>query len=224
MWATDTQLPLAPWAPPPPKYRDRVNSYALYPSSSPLGIPDLHPETWVPDRLAAWRDPRAYGSDAAIHFFLDDYRFEPVWHNPAKYVERLGECGAVLTPDFSVFSDWPLAMQVWQTYRNRWMGAHFQSLGLRVIPTVGWSTPADFFYEGLPTNSVLAVATTGVRRTPEGIDHFMVGFERLAELDPLAVLVYGGLDGLDIDTSFLKCPIHEYPAFLDTYRQRMEGA
>lgn len=205
-----------------PKYRSRANIYALYSSENDLGIPDIQPETWIPPRLAAWQDLRSYGSDAAMHFFLDDYRFEPLWHNPEKYLERLGECGAILSPDFSVFSDWPLAVQIWQTYRNRWVGAHLQALGFRVIPTVGWTVPADLFFDGVPKHSVLATATTGVRRTAEGIDYFMVGFQKLAALEPIAVLVYGGLDGLDLDRDAISFPVYEYPAFLDLNRQRME--
>ncbi|MBU2166670.1 MAG: DUF4417 domain-containing protein [Alphaproteobacteria bacterium] len=214
------QIPLAPWIPPAPKYRDRVNSHALYQSRNDLGLPDLLSETWVPERLVSFNDPARYGQDAALHFFIDDYRFEPIWQAPAKYAERFEMNGAVLTPDFSVYSDWPLAMQIWQVYRNRWVGAHLQSLGFRVIPTVGWASPADFFFEGLPQRSVVAIATTGVRRTPEGIDHFTVGFDRLAELDPLCVLVYGGLAGLIDDPGV---PVREYPSFLDNRRSIMEG-
>lgn len=216
----DIQLPLSPWSPPEPKYRDHVNSFALYSSSNDLGIPDLLAEQWIPDRLVAFNDPRNYGSDAGMHFFLDDYRFETVWKNPAKYVERFNDVGAVLTPDFSCYTTYPLSMQLWQTYRNRWVGAHLQSLGFRVIPTVTWADPADFYFMGLPKHSVLAVATTGVRRSQEAMDYFWVGFSRLTELEPTCVLVYGGLDGIATEAPF---PVREYPAFLDIRREAIEG-
>lgn len=217
---SEMQMPLMPWPLPEPKYRDRANSHAIYASSNELGIPDLFPETWIPERLARFNDPSSYGQDAALHFFMDDYRFEPIWQNPVRYATRFEGNGAVLTPDFSVFSDWPIAMQLWNTYRNRWVGAHLQAIGYRVIPTVGWSSPAEFFFAGLPHRSVLAVATTGVRRTPEGIDHFSVGWEKLLQLDPTCVLVYGGLDEI-IDEPGV--PVREYPAFLDVRRPVMEG-
>lgn len=39
-----------------------------------------------------------------VHFFLYDYKFEDIWNNPDKYIEKLSQYKAVLTPDFSMYS------------------------------------------------------------------------------------------------------------------------
>lgn len=33
-----------------------------------------------------------------VHFFLYDYKFEDIWNNPDKYIEKLSQYKAVLTP------------------------------------------------------------------------------------------------------------------------------
>ena len=65
--------------------------------------------------------------EAICHFFLHDYQFERVWNQPKKYINKLLHYKAVLTPDFSLFTDYPVAVQIWNTYRNRWLGAYWQS-------------------------------------------------------------------------------------------------
>lgn len=73
-----------------------------------------------------------------VHFFIYDYLFEKVWKKQEQYVEMLRPYRAVLTPDFSMYTEMPESIQLFNTFRNRWCGAYFASHGLRVIPTVSW--------------------------------------------------------------------------------------
>lgn len=41
----------------------------------------------------------------AVHFFLDDYQFTRVWTDPDKYTAMLQRFKYVLTPDFSLYTD-----------------------------------------------------------------------------------------------------------------------
>lgn len=59
-----------------------------------------------------------------VHFFLYDYKFEDIWNNPDKYIEKLSQYKAVLTPDFSMYIEMNENMQRYNTFRNRWVGAH----------------------------------------------------------------------------------------------------
>ena len=47
------------------------------------------------------------------------------------------------------------------TFKNRWCGALWQSLGMKVIPTINWGTHAsyEFCFDGVEEGSVVAVAT-----------------------------------------------------------------
>ena len=73
-----------------------------------------------------------------VHFFLYDYKFEDIWNNPDKYIKKLSQYKAVLTPDFSMYIEMNENMQRYNTFRNRWVGAYLADKGIRVIPTVNW--------------------------------------------------------------------------------------
>jgi len=181
---------------------DALHAARLFPSGNAYGIPDLA-HTFL-RHIPAWLVPyrqriRAGGplDDGAVHFFLDDYRFETVWNRPVKALEALAPYQMVLTPDFSLYRDWPLMLQLWNTYRNRWCGRFWQEHGFTVIPTVSWSTAAsyDFCFLGLPRRSVVAVSTVGVDlKTPLEYQLFTDGFKEMVQrLEPLLVLAYGRL-------------------------------
>ena len=61
-----------------------------------------------------------------VHFFLYDYKFEDIWNNPDKYIKKLSQYKAVLTPDFSMYIEMNENMQRYNTFRNRWVGAYWQ--------------------------------------------------------------------------------------------------
>lgn len=127
-----------------------------YASSNPWGFPDLLPQDFslphpLPMRSYRERDDSGQRHAAALcHFFLDDYRFESVWTKPDTALNRLHGFYGALTPDFSLYADWPLAVQQWNHYRRQWLGRYWQRHGLRVIPTVNWSTPESFDCGALP--------------------------------------------------------------------------
>lgn len=105
---------------------------------------------------------------------------------------------AVLTPDFSLYRDHPLAIQIWNTYRNRWLGARWQQLGMTVIPTVGWSNEQShaFAFAGIAIGSVVAISTVGTnaeaRRDTTTARLFEAGYRALVDaVRPRSVLVYG---------------------------------
>jgi len=133
------------------------------------------------------------GDDAAVHFFLDDYRFETVWTKPERGLSRIQRVGFSLTPDFSLWRDMPLAMQLWQVYRSRWCGCWLAEHGIDVIPTASWSTADSypFAFAGISPRSAVAVSTVGVRE-PLAKELFAAGYaEMVRQLSPSLVLIYG---------------------------------
>jgi hypothetical protein len=129
----------------------------------------------------------------AVHFFIDDYKFEKVYNRPADYILMLARYKYVLTPDFSLLTDMPLWMQLFNTARSRWCGKTWQEVGLTVIPTVGWSNPDSysFAFTGLERGTTVAVSTVGVRR---GINKrlFMQGYDAMLEqISPDTIYCYG---------------------------------
>nr|WP_221376886.1 DUF4417 domain-containing protein [Actinoplanes polyasparticus] len=194
---------------------DRLNIRALFPSSNPWGIPDLPPAACEPARLLPYTDRRAVaaaGPADAVHFFLDDYRFETVWTKPERGLSRCASVGSALTPDFSLWTTMPLVMQQWQVYRSRWCGAWLLAHGVTVIPTVSWSTPDSypFAFAGIAPGSIVAVSTVGIVRDREARTLFADGYAAMCNrIRPSLVLVYG--------TALPTCtvgdtPVRSYPS------------
>ena len=66
-------------------------------------------------------------TDFGVHFFLDDYQFNRLWNRPDKYIPLLSKFKYVLSPDFSMYTDYPKAMQMWKHYQKHWLGAYLES-------------------------------------------------------------------------------------------------
>ena len=126
-----------------------------------------------------------------VHFFLDDYKFESIYNNPEKKIEALRQFKAVLTPDFSMFVEMPIALQLFATFKNRWTGAYLQQQGIKVISTVRWGdlTSFNFCFDGIEKGSIVAVSTIGVKKQKS---HFMLGYnEMLSRIKPSKIICYG---------------------------------
>lgn len=46
-------------------------------------------------------------TEKGVHFFLDDYQFERIWRKPDQYLPMLQQFRYVMTPDFSLYTDFP---------------------------------------------------------------------------------------------------------------------
>lgn len=171
----------------PPGNWDTLHFGTVFASEDAYGIPMLAKNAVMPERLIQWGSrPKLLavqeGSRAAVHFFLDDYRFESLWHHPYRHLDALSRIGCVLSPDFSLWRDMPLVMQLWQTYRNRWLGCFWQQFGIAVIPTISWSEPHDFCYAGVPPGSIVAVSAVGTHGDRQAGKLFRAGFLRMVEV------------------------------------------
>ena len=177
-------------------WRDKINimntKFGFYYSSNKYGIPDIIPDEFDVKELIPYRvDSNRNGT---AHFFLDDYRFERCWNHPYRQLEELKKYDGVLSPDFSLYTNYPEAMQIWQVYRNRWCARYWQNEGIKVIPTISWSVESSYKYAflGIPKNSVVAIGTVGVVNDKNAERLFMLGFkEMLKQLEPIRILIYG---------------------------------
>ena len=164
----------------------------FFKSTNKYGIPDIKKDKFEVKELIPYRvDSNRNGT---AHFFLDDYRFERCWRKPDSQIEELKKYDGVLSPDFSMYTNYPQAMQIWQVYRNRWCACYWQSLGIKVIPTISWSDEQSFKYcfLGVQKGSTVAIGTVGVLNNEYAKTLFMQGFkEMLKQLEPKEILIYG---------------------------------
>lgn len=126
-----------------------------------------------------------------VHFFLDDYKFEAIWNDPEPRIEKLKKYKAVLAPNYSIYTEMPLSLKVYNTFRSRWCGAYLQAKGIKVIPTVAWGEPNTFWFcfDGITQGSIVALSTLGVRKEKA---LFMQGYnEMIRKVKPKAVICYG---------------------------------
>ena len=136
---------------------------------------------------------RARISDKAktVHFFKDDVKIEKYYSDPDKYLYRLAQYTHVLTPDYSLYPEMPLAVQIINTFKSRWCGAYWQEHNLSVIPTVSWSTAEsfDFCFEGLERETVVSISSISSLKDKNG---FLAGYNEMKKrINPTQVLCYG---------------------------------
>lgn len=126
-----------------------------------------------------------------VHHFVDDYQFIREWTNIDSYVNMFKKFDFVMSPDFSTYTDFPKALQIYNHYRKHWIGAYLQMHGVHVIPTISWSTPDSFewCFDGEPRDSVVAVSSVGCNKV---IDDFIVGYNAMMDkLQPSKIIFYG---------------------------------
>lgn len=170
-------------------------------------FPEMSPTQTVGDKMARFCDWKEIDNpeDYIAHFYYDDYKFMSAWRDPNKYIDRLQQFKAVISPDFSLYTDFPLALQILSCYRRQWCGAYWQSLGIDVIPDVVWGEKKsfEFCFDGIPKGGTVAVSTVGVKNDKEwnnGIGSlFKEGYdEMLNRLEPSTILFYGDMiEGLE---------------------------
>lgn len=181
-------------------YRQQRNyenlNKAIYEGAGAYDIPEIAPADYEVDNWLGFNyartcdEPQLHG----VHFFIDDYQFLRVWTQPDTYLAMLAKFQAVLTPDFSTYTDFPKAVQVYNHYRKHWLGAYWQQHGIRVLPTISWSDEASFewCFDGEPVGATVAVSSVGTQVNREAGRLFMAGYnEMLERLQPSKIIMYG---------------------------------
>ena len=131
------------------------------------GIPTILRTGSVPNQLIPFdKAVSSEDHDQWVHFFIHDYQFIRIWRNPWRYLPILAEYNGIISPDFSVFWNYPLYMQLESVCRSREIGAWLQRNGLEVIPCLRWGKPDtyEFAFDGVQPNGTVAVGTLGCVR------------------------------------------------------------
>ena len=156
-----------------------------YEASNDWGIPgtipffgDLTGIQWVEFcNIAGIKD----FSNIGIHFYIDDYKFNVVWNKPDKWLETFKQCRAVISPDFSVYTDMPKAQQLWNHYRRQWLAKYWQDNGVNVVSSATWDLldPQPWALYGIPKGTSIARSFVSRQMKEERIDGFIQVVEAL---------------------------------------------
>ena len=131
-----------------------------------------------------------------VQFFIDDYLFQRAWHDPPRYALFLLDFAAVTAPDFSMFTDYPRAVQIYNHWRKHQLAAYWQHTGITVVPTIGWIDRESYSwcFDGEPEGSAVAVSSVGTQKNKESRRLFLQGYnEMLSRLQPVKVIFFGNV-------------------------------
>lgn len=161
-------------------------------------IPVIRAEHSVPRKLIRFSDACREKKDYNqwVMFYENDFEFERIWNQPRRYLRILSKFEGVITPDFSLYYDMPLAMQIWNIYRSRAIGSWLQHNGVRVIPNirVGARDTMEVSCTGIPKHNIIAMGTLGCLDDLAYREKFEQNVEIITELlEPETIVVYGGL-------------------------------
>lgn len=160
-------------------------------------IPQIDPETKYPGGEFVGMNyalTEKFPESKIMHCFVDDYQFIRYWNNPNKYLPMISKFSAVCSPDFSTYTDMPLAMQIYNHYRKHWLASYWQLNGITVYPTISWSDEKsyDWCFDGEPVGGVVAVSSVGTQKNKESKRLFLLGYEEMMKrLNPAWVIFYG---------------------------------
>lgn len=174
-------------------------------------IPRILPTNTNADRFIGFNYAQTCKAtaDVGLHFFLDDYQFTRLWMQPDRYIQMLRRFKCVCSPDFSVYTDFPRAIQIYNHYRKHWLGAYWQMHGIDVIPTISWGDESSFewCFEGEPKGGMVAVSSVGTQKNRESRELFLKGyFEMLKRLEPIGILFHGSVPHLCSSPSIIPIP------------------
>lgn len=193
---------------------------ASFPSDLPYEIPPYRIDRLasMPTPIDTWAGPDAsdpnwtgywffnYGRDSfryldgsrtVLGFYTEDFRFECWWDQPDVYVGRALNAGiqTAITPNFSVYWHMPKAVQIYQTFRSRWLGRYFQEAGMNVIPDLMWSKDItdEFLFLGIPKHAPCLAAQIQTVSTDAERDAIARSVAHTLDVvDPQSLLLYGG--------------------------------
>ena len=168
----------------------------IFDGTGEFDIPRLLPVDTAADSFIGFNYAKGCKApgDKGVHFFIDDYQFVRLWAQPDSYLDLLRNFKCVCTPDFSTYTDFPKAIQIYNHYRKHWLGAYWQANGITVIPTISWSDKAsfDWCFDGEPVGGIVAVSSVGTQMNSNARRLFMDGYrEMLTRLRPSKILFYG---------------------------------
>lgn len=128
-----------------------------------------------------------------LSMFCFDNVLNSIWNNPLKDIVSFQKFKFVTTPDFSIYSNMNPNDIRQNVYENRWIGATYQSFGLRVSPIIQWADQSTYKYcfGAVEEGTVVTISTLGCMQSKKD---FLDGFNKMKEIiKPRVIIVYGDM-------------------------------
>lgn len=160
-------------------------------------MPVIKTSDLIPNRVVTFSNAMSKSwndYDCWVVFYEHDAKFERFWNKPKAYLEKLKKFRGIISPDFSLYRNMPLSLQIYNTYRGRALSVWLQKNGIEIIPNIrfGDERTYDFCFDGIEKNKTIAIGTHGCIKLKEDKIFFKVGLLKLVqELSPKTIIVYG---------------------------------
>lgn len=112
-----------------------------------------------------------------------------------KFRERFKNVKYIIGPDYSVYGDFPVPLQMFNVYRSRlciaWLKANTNAI---IIPNIRrtFNFSYEFSFDGIMKGSNIAISILGQIKDKENKKMFLDGFkEAIERIKPKIIVVYG---------------------------------
>lgn len=181
------------------KNYDVFNSFLVRDAeySGYIELPKIKTSEKLPSELIAFSKAMSKSCtdfEKWVMFYEHDVNFERLWHNPRQYLNKLKKFKGIISPDFSLYRNMPLCMQMWNTYRGRALAVWLQNNGAEIIPNVRFNDERtyEFCFDRVEKFKTVAVGTHGCIKGKTDKEYFKLGLaELIKRLSPKTIIVYG---------------------------------
>lgn len=166
----------------------------LFPSDNDFEIPCLLKERMA-GRLelpvTPWgANSRLTANVNTYHFYVDDYRFEALFKDPANLVAS--GCKKIVEPNCSLHDQTPIAFGLQQIYKKRWLARYMQEVGVDVYVDLNVAPKfAEYNTLGVPEGWD-AFFTRGLTGQVESLKIDLKTARRISGKQTPNLIVYGG--------------------------------
>ena len=184
-------------AAPKPRRRNVFYSYFVEGAEYDNDMPIIKTTEELPNKLIPFSKAMATDDyNQWVCFYEDDYKFEPLWTNPKKYLDRLKKFKGAISPDFSLYRDMPMPVQTYNLFRSKAIGYWLQANGIKVIPNVRWGGKASYFEAcaGVEKDKTIAIGSHGNVKNIENRQWLNDGLDTIIKiLTPKSIVFYGAV-------------------------------
>ena len=164
--------------------------------------------------------------DTFICTYAPDQSFQRVRRNPKAYVDFFKRTAGLIGFDFSIHSDMQVVKQKAQINDNLSLAYFFGNQGIPIIPNLrcGIDELYPEFIKTIPKHTLVAVGTNGfIKTSPEKCEWYCFLEDIIADLEPTAIVVYGGLRGKLFDPLKERTRFVLYDSWISQRQKEVQG-
>lgn len=188
---------------------NKQHTECIFETENRFGFPEIESTPdFEPEELIAFihsKHQKKPDKNKTVHFFLDDYKIECIWSKTNRYIKLLQFYNGVLTPTFSIYSNQPYALNIYNIYRSRWCAKYFKEIhGMKILIDARWGDEKsfEFAFSGITKHTPVILNTVGTKML-DNRQLFIAGFEEMMrQLEPNKLFVYGEYRPVEFEKYF----------------------